>query len=387
MRDYDCIAADISILIHVQSKYGNAVKNWQETSRLFNRLVELDGIGRKAALAVIVRIRGSTYRRPGAKLLVEEDGSIKGNVSGGCLENNVLEESMEVMRTSHSRIAHYDTGNDEDKVWGMGMGCNGEIDLLISAFPSKTVYGFLSEAIDHLNGNTPFAISTVVEEGGDIIAAAVVSEKISRFFGDPSGELRTRLEEMSRAALNDKDSLMERSDGMILFAEVLLPPPCMLVCGAGDDAISLVRVAADAGFRVVVADHRRAYLKQDRFPEAWRRLCIAPEDESVDLPVFSDTYAVVKTHSIVHDVAWMKRLSALPIFYIGLLGPRDRRDEVIKQAGEVDLKRIYGPAGLDLGGDGPEHIALSIVAEALCVWSGRRPVHLRERTEAIHENQ
>jgi xanthine/CO dehydrogenase XdhC/CoxF family maturation factor len=133
----------------------------------------------------------------------------------------------------------------------------------------------------------------------------------------------------------------------------------------------------------VVVDHRSHYLAQERVADAWRRLPLRPEDEG-ELPAGRDSYAVVMTHSLKRDTEWVRRLVATDVSYIGVLGPRARTARILEEVGARARGRVFGPVGLDLGADGPEQVALSIVAELLAVRSGREPRHLRESEVALH---
>jgi xanthine/CO dehydrogenase XdhC/CoxF family maturation factor len=144
-----------------------------------------------------------------------------------------------------------------------------------------------------------------------------------------------------------------------------------------------VRFAAAVGFRAVVADHRPAFLTAQRFPEA-QRLLLMRADQPGDLPADRDTLAVIKTHVFEHDSKWLARLLATEVGYIGLLGPRARGDRLLAKVAPGQRRRVFAPVGLDLGADGPEQVALSVVSEALAVWAGRGGQHLREREAALH---
>jgi xanthine/CO dehydrogenase XdhC/CoxF family maturation factor len=169
-----------------------------------------------------------------------------------------------------------------------------------------------------------------------------------------------------------------------VFTEVYVPPPHLIVCGASEDAIPLVGCAAAAGFRVTVVDHRSAYLAAERFPAATRLLRLRPEDDLSALPLGPRSHVVVKMHSLAHDREWVRRLLLTEVPYIGLLGPWKRKEQILDQIRPAETHRVYGPVGLDLGAEGPEQIALSIVAELLAVRSGREPRHLRSKEGAIH---
>jgi xanthine/CO dehydrogenase XdhC/CoxF family maturation factor len=362
------------------------VKHWQELAQILDRALGLAREGRATALATVTHISRSAYRRPGARLFVDGEGGFLGGVSGGCLEEDVRDVGLEVLRTGRARLLHYDTGTDDTRLWGLGLGCDGEVDILVSPVPSSaqdpdSAWARVRALLD---GDQPFAIATVSEDGagGGVVVAGAAGRIAGRLpdAGDDEAALA-----VAAAALRGGRPVVETRGGRRLFADVLLPPPKLVVFGAGDDARPMVSFAAAAGFRVFVTDHRPAYLTAARFPEALRLFLHRPEDENAsEIPADRDTYAVVKTHSLARDTAWVQRLLATSVPYVGVLGPRARTGKVLAAAGGVGRERVYGPVGLDLGADGPEQVGLAIVAELLAVRSGRAPRHLREREEAIH---
>jgi xanthine dehydrogenase accessory factor len=233
-----------------------------------------------------------------------------------------------------------------------------------------------------LEGDAPFALSAPMEDGGR--GGVLVVGESGRLAGGLEGPESDDLVEVSaQSALENRRSTCQAIGSRKVFIEVLRPPPRLLVCGAGDDARPLVMFAAAAGFRVYVADPRTAYATRERFPEAREVLVVHPE-EAQALPADRESYAVVMTHSLKRDTEWVRRLHATPVPYIGLLGPRVRTSKILEELGIPGSDRVYGPVGLDLGADGPEQVALAVVAEVLSVWAGREPRHLREREEAVH---
>jgi xanthine dehydrogenase accessory factor len=280
-----------------------------------------------------------------------------GGVSGGCLEADVREVAREVLTTGTPTLRHYSTGTDEDVVWGLGLGCNGLVDVFIQPATEGPLAEHAERLRELLAGDAPFAIATVID--GDGLGAVSLREQTT-----------------------DRTGLLNAGDRET-FVEGLLPPPHLIVCGAGDDAQPLVAYAADAGFRVTVVDHRPALLEPERFPHA-RRLVLARAEEPIELPPADRSLAVVKTHSLAHDEAWVKRLLAAELPYVGILGPRARTESILREIGAADSSRVFGPVGLDIGADGPRQVALSIVAELLAFTSQREPRHLCERREAIH---
>jgi xanthine dehydrogenase accessory factor len=360
------------------------VKHWQEMGHIVDRIVRLGEQGRWGALATVTRIEGSAYRRPGAKLLIEDDGVTTGGVSGGCLEEDVRQVGLQVLRTGESRTLHYDTGDDDSKLWGLGLGCNGQVDLFVQPISPPEAAGPWTRVRDELRGECAFALSLIIEDGGKAAVSVVgPSGRLASTVADHA--VQPQVDAIASAALEVKQSKLTTAGPRRVFTEVLLPPPKLLVCGAGDDARPLVDFAAAVGFRVLVADHRPAHLTAARFPSAQQLLRMRAGDGSP--PLDRTTYVVVKSHSLEHDIAWVRMLIPSEAPYIGILGPRARIQAILDRCGVTDAQRIFGPVGLDLGADGPEQVALSVVAELLAVWSGRPPRHLREREGALHATQ
>jgi xanthine/CO dehydrogenase XdhC/CoxF family maturation factor len=361
------------------------MNHWRETGEILDRVAELGSRGRRAAIATVVRISGSSYRRPGAKFLIEDDGRTRGGVSGGCLEADVREIALHVMRTDLAQLLHYDTGSDDNTVWGLGLGCNGSVDVFVQ--PANRT--FLSEVLPairaRLEKSETFAVSTIVDGPADVGRSIVVDmHRASKTEGGT--EIDSGWARLATGALARPQgrSSIDRLDSKLIFTEVLKAPSRLIVCGAGDDAKPLAAYASAAGFDVIVIDHRPAYLSSERFPTARRLLQLRPDEDVKSLIVESGDMAVIKTHSFAHDREWVRVLLATDAAYIGLLGPRPRADEILKQVGGSAVDRLFGPVGLDIGADGPEQIAISIVAELLAVHSRQQPRHLRERGAAIH---
>ncbi len=354
------------------------MKHWQETGQIVDHIVRLSQGERRCALATVTRIVGSAYRRPGAKLLIEDGGAVHGGVSGGCLEEDVRQIGLRVMESGRTRLRHYATGDDGDAVFGLGLGCDGHVDILVQPISSESASGPWARVRELLRGNAPFALASVLEEDGT--GGVTVVGESGRLAGDADDVIETA----ARAALRDRRPGWSRAGERTVFIEVLVPPPKLLVCGAGDDARPLVAFAAAAGFRVFVADHRGAYLTAARFPDARGLLSLRPTEDSAECPSDHETYAVVMTHSLERDTEWVRRLLGTQAPYIGLLGPRARTEAILERLGASSNERVFGPVGLDLGADGPEQVAISIVSELLSVRSGRGLGHLRTRETAVH---
>lgn len=357
------------------------MNHWKETAEVLSRLAELTAARRRAALATVVHIVGSAYRRPGAKFLIEETGDTLGSVSGGCLEADVREVAMGVLATGRPSLRHYSTGADEDVVWGLGLGCNGLVDVFIQSATEGPLADLEETLRGLIAGDAPFIIATVVDGDGVGRTLIVGPDAVHGSLG--SSALDAQAVEKARTLLPAGRSGVHPAGDRKIFFEVQPPPPHLIVCGAGDDARPLVAYAADAGFRVTVVDHRPGLMEPSWFPQAARLILARPED-AIPLPAAERSLAVVKNHSLAYDREWVRRLLAAGLPYVGVLGPRARTEAILKEIGMPEDRRVYGPVGLDLGADGPRQVALSIVAELLAFLAGREPRHLHESKEPIH---
>ena len=294
-----------------------------ELDRLRLALVDAADRGEPVLLATIADVDGSTYRGVGARMIVRADGSTVGAVSGGCLEADIIARTPDVLASGKPELVRYDTRASDDVVLGLGLGCQGVIDLQLEP-----------------------------------LSGSALHEAIARL-----AELR------ARSAVR------------------------LLVCGAGTDAIPVVRLASMVGWLVTVVDHRPSFVTRERFPEADRVVCVnATRDagslaQSVELDGI--TAAVVMAHAATHDRGWLHALlGAGTLRYLGVLGPRRRTLELLEDApgvvrGEIPSS-VHAPVGLDLGAETPEEIALAIVSEIAAVLAGTSGGSLRERGGPIH---
>ena len=357
------------------------MKQWLETREVLDFLARVRGVGQRAALATVVRVRGSAYRHEGAKLVVAEDGSTAGNVSGGCLEQDVREVALQVIRKGEPELRSYCSSADEIAAWDLGVGCEGQVDVYVEQAEARPSERAL------LDGREPLAVAAIVgmRDAGCGMRLIVTSARAEGDLG--SKDLNTRVATKARELLETGESGIHEIAGRSIFFDVLVPPPQLVVLGAGDDARPLVRFAADVGFRVVVVDRRPGYLTRERFPGAAALVESAGDELEAVLPLDAECYAVVMNHNFADDRAYVRALMKAPVAYVGMLGPRQRTERILHTLaaeGPMDEGRVYGPVGLDIGTDGAEQVALAVIAEILAVRSGRRARSLRERRAAIH---
>lgn len=313
----------------------------------------------RAVLATLVSVEGSSYRRPGARLLVTASGRRIGSISGGCLEEDVMARAARVQATGQPDAVVYDTTSENDLVWGVGLGCHGIVRVLLEPLQPRPPWAKTLAA--NFVHRRPTALA--VAHGG----------------GDPA-RWGTRL-----AAPGDC------ADPEAMFVDLIAPPPALAIFGAGDDAKPLARLAKDLGWHVTIADPRAAFATAARFPTADAFVIGSADQLVADVAPGADALAVVMTHHYVHDVPILRGLLTRPLAYLGLLGPKKRAekilDDLVAQGAAItdaDRTRLHAPVGLDLGADSPEQVALSILAEMQATLTRRDARPLRERTQPIH---
>jgi xanthine dehydrogenase accessory factor len=307
--------------------------------------------GKALALATVIATRRSAPRPLGSKLAVSETGELAGSVSGGCVESDVAVHAREVLESGRPKLLSY--GIPDEDAWEVGLPCGGEIDVFVERVERELP-----------DPEKPQVVFTIVE--GDRAGERWVSD---------DGEVT-------------RTQLLER-DGQRVFAEVLGPPPRLLIFGAVDLAEELSRAAKGLGWRTVVADARARFATAERIPSADELLVAWPEEVLQQFEPDDRTAVVVLTHEDRWDVPALAGALASDAFYVGALGSRrtqERRREQLLETGvsEEQLDRLCGPAGLDLGAGTPAETAVSILAEILAVRAGREGGRLRTSSERIH---
>lgn len=344
--------------------------------------------GESAVLATVVAVRGSTYRREGARLVIPEDGDPVGNVSGGCLEAELVDAAAAVRSSGKAQLRRFDLTAD-DLLLGWGMGCNGVVDVLLEPPDSARRLGVV---VGHARrAGATVVVVTVVD--GDAVGVRLFVHSDDRLEGTLGSAVtdKNALNAATTARLTGRSETVGLDPiGVTAFVEVVGPPPRLVVCGAGHDAVPLVRMAATLGWAVDVADDRPALLSRDRFPLARRMITTQPSGAAVAAGVDARTFAVVMSHHLRRDTDYVRSLVNQEPAYIGVLGPAARLDTILEMIRmdaplPADARaRIHGPAGLDLGAEGPEEIALAIMAEIMAVRRGATARFLRDRDAPIH---
>jgi xanthine dehydrogenase accessory factor len=360
---------------------------------VFDRIRTTLEAGSPAVLATVAGVKGSAYRRPGAKMLLDPEGGGAGSITAGCLEDEVRALATDVLEAGEPRVETWDLTGDDD-VWGLGVGCNGVITVLLE--PLSDSY---RPVVDARLAGEPIGVATVVgtDDGTDAeLGSRAYYRPGEGFEGDIDDTVLEELEgaaETLVAGGKGETLAVETGSGTVeVFVEGVRPPPELVVFGSGHDVGPVVELAKLVDFRVTVVPFRGGHADSGRFPGADEVASASPRDVAETREWDADTYAVIMSHNFLDDRIALEELLGTPVPYIGLMGPKKRFEEMREEFAEEgrtftedELERIYTPIGLNLGGDTPYQIAQSIVAEVQAVAHGRTPGHLSRQEGPIHD--
>jgi xanthine dehydrogenase accessory factor len=342
-------------------------------------LTELLEAWRKApkvphAVATVLRVEGSSYRRPGARMLVDVHGRVAGSVSGGCLERKVISEAQQALSDNRMRLMTFDTTDQDDLAFGSSLGCQGKIWIGIEVLKAGQGWRLESLVRKVRERRVPAALLTrIIHQGNDVHFDwdAVFADQSFEATDLASTTWHTEAQEVLRARKSCfvGDELRDAA-----FIEWLAPPVSLLLFGGGPDVPPMVKLARELGHEITVIDRRPDFAVAEQFPGADRVLAVKPYQISRHICIDDRTVAVVMNHH-----------------YIAMLGPRRRTDRILAELAEDGLflsdemrSSLHAPAGLDLGAETPEQIALAILAEIQSTLAGRAGGQLKFRQAPIH---
>jgi len=332
---------------------------------------------RQAVLITLVNTEGSTYRHSGARALYTSEGGLVGLVGGGCIEKYIAKHAEKVLQRYQPRVIYYDNFDvDHDLVWGFGLGCAGAITMYLEPV-SQASPGSI-EALRHAyqNDEPCFLVLELAEE---------MESRQLYWYPEPRLAEFKQHNQLVQNLIDNMGCRFVSQESRNWFVEKIQPPQRLLVFGAGVDAVAVTDIADMLGWRVHLIDHRQSYAQIERFPKVDSIHCLQPEQGFEGISITKGCAAIVMTHHYKVDSGWLPQLLQAGIPYIALLGSVSRRDRLLaelKGFSPADLERIHGPAGLDLGAETPEEIALAMLAEAHKVLKGRSGLSLRD---LIHE--
>ncbi len=341
----------------------------KEIAQILDLWTSVAAAGEEAVLATVVKTQGSSYRLPGARLLLTKHGQRVGSISGGCLEDEIVKKAWWLTEKGPV-VRRYDTTPDNEIASGAyGLGCNGTIHLLMERVkPGQAA--ILDKIREVRISRNPAVAAHILQPAAEV----------GRRFNPPA-EIEAEMRATLAAGMNRLVRFGERE----VFVETLTPAVRLLIFGAGDDAIPLTELAKYLGWSVAVFDGRSHYARRERFPSADEvtvRMAGVPMP-----PVDAWTVAVIMSHSYSQDLAALRELAHLPLRYLGILGPNKRTLQLMSDAGFDDsdiCARLHGPMGLDIGADGPEQVALAVIAEIQATLNSREGGTLRTRDGSIH---
>lgn len=377
-----------------------------ERQKLLAAIAQLTAPDEPVVLATVVKIEGSAYRRPGARMLIPRYGSAVGTLSGGCLESAVSKKAWWLTEAGHAVVCRYATATmtvngeepaDDEAELSFGLGCNGAVHVLLERIerPQQAAQFALLRSVEQQQ--QPAALAVVISKSAEL--ATNIGERI---WISPSGDchgqfqdaaltaqVRLDLQRVLQAERTELVSYRRGNQHTELLLEYLPPLAELVLIGAGHDAVPLVQLAKRLGWRVTVIDGRGHFARPERFPEADRVLVLNADAALVEELVPAHAAVVVMSHSFAQDRAWLQRLLRRPLRYLGQLGPRSRTERLLSDfTSDADLPAalagLHAPVGLDLGGSTPEAVALAILAEVQAALNQRAGGKLSARQAAIH---
>ncbi|WP_413375161.1 XdhC family protein [Alkalihalobacillus sp. 1P02AB] len=329
-----------------------------ETDEILNKVTDSK---QPKVLATIIEVVGSSYRKEGAMMLIMEDGTHVGLLSGGCLENDLAERAAEVRKKQTTQTIVYDMSAEDDLSFGQGKGCSGTITVLLEPINPpleehlKKVKSFLNNGIPVLHIKKLSPVNTVSDY-------AFISDT-GHLFGEWD-KLNHELIELKKQLKQEKDGLVSfKNSDEHYYIQVLKPKPRLIVFGAGPDVRPLVTFAAKSGFKTTVTDWRPAFCEPAHFPEADKIILDFPVAFISEFSFSPNDSVIVMTHNFEKDQQILNQLLQTDLQYLGVLGPKKRTAKLLNE--EKIPNKLHSPLGLSIGAIGPEEIAISILADVI----------------------
>ena len=370
----------------------------KEITAIIRAFDQAASIGLHAALATVVKVEGSSYRQPGARMLVTEDGILTGAISGGCLEGDALRKALLCIDQKRNKLITYDTSNEEDAEFGVQLGCNGIVHILFEHIDTseenhpiallKLLEGQRSDAVTL----TIFSLDDRLDQPGTVLFKKDGKEEVVSTAG-PHGLITQATAVLMRKETAVLDIVANEITYQGLY-QFHTPALSLVIAGAGNDVKPLVAAAAIPGWEITVVDGRASHARTDRFPAASQVITAKAPDVLDQLQIDGNTLFLLMTHNYKYDIALLKTLLPTVVPYIGILGPKSKwqrmRDD-LEQSGIVlsttDQERIFTPVGLDIGAETSEEIAISIVAEIQAFLKGKTGTSLKFKPGKIHNEK
>lgn len=355
--------------------------------------------GKKTALATVVHVEGSSYRRPGARMLITEDAEITGSISGGCLEGDAFRKALHVILSDKAMLVTYDTADEDDAKFGMGLGCQGVIQVLIEPLQGERGAAIM-ELLQKATASRQYASLVTFFSMSDKKAPQYGSCYLLTEKDETTGSLpvlsKDVIDEEARQVISQRKSSFKKyqigQQEIIVFTELVQPPVSLVVVGAGNDVIPVVKMAEMLGWQSMVLDGRPMYASRERFPMPSCQVFHSKADHILErIQIDARTVFVLMSHNYNYDLSVLKVLLNHAITYIGVLGPHKKMKMMMDELAENGIvltdkqkEAIHGPVGLHIGAETAEEIAVSIIAEIQARLTSTDTRPLKEKQDAIH---
>ncbi len=363
---------------------------------------EAESANRKTILATVVHVEGSSYRRPSARMLVDETGLATGAISGGCLEGDALRKALFALTQRKNLLITYDTSDEEDAIVGAQLGCNGVIQVLFEPINPEfedNPIRLLEKAIEKRQTSILISLFRLKDKDGFHQGTSLLIEQDKLTHGSVNDDrLLDQLLADSSQVVQSEHSIFRAyetgADTQNVFIEYFPPAISLVIVGAGNDTQGLAQMAETLGWKIYVVDGRPTHAKEERFAPSCQVIVAKPEEAFTGIPIDDRTACVLMTHNYNYDLAVLKSLitnDSLP--YIGILGPKKKFNRMLEdldgesiRLSENQLGKIYAPIGLEIGAETPEEIAISVLSEIQAVFSNTMGSSLRDKTSPIHSS-
>jgi xanthine dehydrogenase accessory factor len=320
------------------------------------------------ALATVIQTWGSSPRGVGSKMALTLDGFVIGSVSGGCVENAVVEAGIQSLKTNRPQLLHF--GVADETAWEVGLACGGSIDVFVKPLNNS----FFKELLSFIEEDKPLMTATVIRGSAGLLGRELLIHEQSHFTDWPGNGWGEQIYELASEIIAQRTSRrVELNDEIEIFFETILPPPTLIMVGGVHIAVALSSLSNTLGYYTIVVDPRKAWGNTERFPDANQLIQAWPDEAFGQIEITSSTAIATLTHDPKLDDPALKCALSSPAFYVGALGSvttqAKRRERLLHEGlTESQLDRLHGPIGLDINAQTPEEIALAIMAEVVKVY-------------------
>jgi len=366
-----------------------------ELKKIIELFDSLDLSKTRAAMATVVKVYGSAYRRPGARMLITEGGNFIGTISGGCLEGDALAKAKMCIAEQKPTLITYDTRDDSSAKVGANLGCNGMIDVLLEPITNDSIA--ISIIRNHLSSNYTTTLALIYDDSlGELTGMRIVfgAENEQNLVPALAAQIAANLLQSSETGHSFSETHNFDGRDISVFYETIKPQVQLIIFGSGLDSHPIISFAKQLGWKVLITSDSYTITEPHRFEGADDIRYIDRKEILENIEISNRTFCILISHNYKYDFNVLKTIIHTDTPYIGILGPRKRAEKILNDLKENNinlndnqLEKIFSPIGLEIGGDNPEEIALSIVSEIQTVIHGKSGGSLRNKKGPIHDRE